>query len=200
MRDRKKSLHCKADADLDDYTYRVAGCVGEFWTKMCRAHVFPTRRLDDAELLRDGVRFGKGLQLVNILRDLPRDLKQGRCYLPLERLARVQLQPDDLAMCRPSTSCAQFTMSCWIVRTLTSWPAGITPIRFPRSAVRIRLACAWADPDWGKDFGAIANGQSPGCGAPREVSRAEVSNSWAATLWKYPFPRAWQRLFEQARL
>ena len=30
-----------------------------------------------------GVNFGKGLQLVNILRDLPADLKAGRCYLPL---------------------------------------------------------------------------------------------------------------------
>lgn len=33
-------------ADLEDYTYRVAGCVGEFWTKMCRAHLFPDVRLD----------------------------------------------------------------------------------------------------------------------------------------------------------
>ena len=24
--------------DLDDYTYRVAGCVGEFWTRMTRTH------------------------------------------------------------------------------------------------------------------------------------------------------------------
>ncbi len=30
-------------AELDDYTYRVAGCVGEFWTKICRAHLFPQR-------------------------------------------------------------------------------------------------------------------------------------------------------------
>ena len=31
----------RTDDELDDYTYRVAGCVGEFWTKMCRAHLFP---------------------------------------------------------------------------------------------------------------------------------------------------------------
>ena len=29
-----------------------------------------------------GARFGQGLQLVNVLRDLPRDLRLGRCYLP----------------------------------------------------------------------------------------------------------------------
>ena len=31
---------------LDDYTYRVAGCVGEFWTKIGRAHLFPNVKLD----------------------------------------------------------------------------------------------------------------------------------------------------------
>ena len=76
----------KKDAELDDYTYRVAGCVGEFWTKMCRAHLFPGAALDEAMLLANGVRFGKGLQLVNILRDLPVDLRNGRCYLPAEEL------------------------------------------------------------------------------------------------------------------
>ena len=79
---------------LDDYTWRVAGCVGEFWTKMCRAHLFPQARLDDGQLLNDGVRFGKGLQLVNILRDLPADLHKGRCYLPTEKLEAVKLLPE----------------------------------------------------------------------------------------------------------
>src|SRR5204863_9598771 len=69
------------DAELDDYTYRVAGCVGEFWTRICRAHLFPKAKLDDAWMLAQSVRFGKGLQLVNILRDLPADLRLGRCYL-----------------------------------------------------------------------------------------------------------------------
>jgi len=65
------------DTELDDYTYRVAGCVGEFWTKICRLHLFPYARLDEAQFLADGIRFGKGLQLVNILRDFPEDLKKG---------------------------------------------------------------------------------------------------------------------------
>src|SRR5882724_9938255 len=79
----------RSDDELDDYTYRVAGCVGEFWTKMCRAHVFPNTQLDETKFLSDGVRFGKGLQLVNILRDLPADLKNGRCYLPEESLTKI---------------------------------------------------------------------------------------------------------------
>ena len=83
-------------AALDDYTYRVAGCVGEFWTRVCRARLFPTARMDEDEWLTDGIRFGKGLQLINILRDLPRDLEAGRCYLPQDELARAGLEPADL--------------------------------------------------------------------------------------------------------
>ncbi len=39
-----KIIALETDAELDDYTYRVAGCVGEFWTKMCLAHLFPKSR------------------------------------------------------------------------------------------------------------------------------------------------------------
>ena len=84
------------DEELDDYTYRVAGCVGEFWTKMCRAHLIRDALLDEDWLTAQGVRFGKGLQLVNILRDLPRDLRHGRCYLPGDRLWAIGLAPSDL--------------------------------------------------------------------------------------------------------
>jgi farnesyl-diphosphate farnesyltransferase len=72
------------DAELEDYTWRVAGCVGLFWTKLGFATMgsdfsnAPARKLEQA-----GIRYGKGLQLVNILRDLPEDLSIGRCYLPV---------------------------------------------------------------------------------------------------------------------
>ena len=93
---QKYPIALQTNAELDDYTYRVAGCVGEFWTKICRAHLFPEARLDDAQLLANGIRFGKGLQLVNILRDLPADLRKGRCYLPAEKLDEAGLQPAGL--------------------------------------------------------------------------------------------------------
>ena len=37
----EKIIALETEAELDDYTYRVAGCVGGFWTKICRAHLFP---------------------------------------------------------------------------------------------------------------------------------------------------------------
>jgi len=89
------------DEELDDYTYRVAGCVGEFWTNLSLAHLFEVDPATEVRLLETGVRFGKGLQLVNILRDIPADLRMGRCYLPSDILAEHDLTPRDLLT--PST-------------------------------------------------------------------------------------------------
>src|SRR3984885_12270652 len=83
----EKIVALEIPSELDDYTYRVAGCVGEFWTRICRAHLFPDANLDEKQLLADGIRFGQGLQLVNILRDIPQDLRNGRCYIPRQSLA-----------------------------------------------------------------------------------------------------------------
>ena len=72
------------DLALEDYAWRVAGCVGEFWTRLgflTLGHGFSTAT--EATLLPMARAYGKGLQLVNILRDLPADLASGRCYLPV---------------------------------------------------------------------------------------------------------------------
>ena len=84
------------EEELDDYTYRVAGCVGKFWTHISLSHLFEVDAGTEARLLETGVRFGKGLQLVNILRDLPADLSIGRCYIPGSVLAEHNLTPSDL--------------------------------------------------------------------------------------------------------
>lgn len=92
-------------AELDDYTYLVAGCVGEFWTRLCfteLAGAFPPGvTLEQA--CAWGIGFGKGLQLVNILRDLGKDARLGRCYLPQEQwqplgltLAQIKADPATL--------------------------------------------------------------------------------------------------------
>ncbi len=72
------------EAALEDYSWRVAGCVGGFWTKLGFATLGDRfSRHSEGELHARGVVYGKGLQLVNILRDLPADLALGRCYLPV---------------------------------------------------------------------------------------------------------------------
>jgi farnesyl-diphosphate farnesyltransferase len=86
----------KNDEELDDYTYRVAGCVGEFWTKMSLAHLMKLSPEKEIVFFEKGVRFGKALQMINILRDIPEDLRFGRCYVPSEALERHGLTPEDL--------------------------------------------------------------------------------------------------------
>lgn len=72
------------DAALEDYTWRVAGCVGEFWTKLGFATLGDQfSKAPPDEMLGLATEYGCGLQLVNILRDLPADLRAGRCYLPV---------------------------------------------------------------------------------------------------------------------
>jgi len=84
------------EGDLDDYAYRVAGSVGEFWTSMTLSHLFKADAEKESKLFALGVRFGKALQLTNILRDIPEDLRFGRCYIPIDSLADVGLSPSDL--------------------------------------------------------------------------------------------------------
>jgi farnesyl-diphosphate farnesyltransferase len=83
-------------ADLDDYTYLVAGCVGEFWTRLCFRHVrqFSTRSED--EMLVLGKRYGMALQLINVLRDAGSDLRAGRCYFPEHELRAMHLTPSQI--------------------------------------------------------------------------------------------------------
>jgi len=86
----------KSDEELDDYAFRVAGCVGVFWTKMSLAHLMKLPPDEEALFMERGVRFGKALQMINILRDIPEDLRFGRCYIPEEALDDIGLTPDML--------------------------------------------------------------------------------------------------------
>ncbi|MBI5299278.1 MAG: squalene/phytoene synthase family protein [Deltaproteobacteria bacterium] len=71
----------ETELQLNDYTYYVAGCVGRFWTKIIQEHFSFAKHFGE-EHFETGEKLGKGLQLVNILRDLPQDLKKGRSYIP----------------------------------------------------------------------------------------------------------------------
>src|SRR6267378_5897073 len=101
MRGQMLDLHCfdnpaevralQTAADLDEYTYLVAGCVGEFWTRLCFRHLRDFTSLIPDEMLTLGRRYGMGLQLINVLRDASTDLQAGRCYFPENELRAVGL-------------------------------------------------------------------------------------------------------------
>ena len=127
--------------ELEDYTYRVAGCVGVFWTRICLLHLpgYAPGIAPEA-LARLGASFGKGLQLVNILRDAPADLAQGRCYLPADELGG--LPPEAL---RTNPAVARPACDHWMARARERLADGLFYIQAIRPW-RLRLACflPWA--------------------------------------------------------
>ncbi len=80
-------------ADLDEYTFLVAGSVGEFWTRLCFRHIRNFAARPEKEMLTLGKSYGMGLQLINILRDVGTDLRAGRCYFPNDELISAGLSP-----------------------------------------------------------------------------------------------------------
>ncbi len=182
-------------ADLDDYTYRVAGCVGEFWTRMCRAHLIAEAAIDDDALLRKGIRFGKGLQLVNILRDIPQDLRKGRCYVPRQSLAAANLTPESLllpeseARFRPVynqflAAAAEHLAAGWDYTNL-----------LPHEQMRLRLGCAWPLLIGARTLGRLRHANMLDADHPVKVSRSEVHFLRLRSVLLYPWPSAWERQF-----
>ncbi len=130
-------------ADLDRYTYLVAGCVGEFWTNMTWAHAPGSLAGEPEVMLARGVRFGKALQLTNILRDCGKDLRIGRCYLPSSILARYGLAPEEL-LHPVNAQRARPLLFELVRRDLDHYRAAIDyTLALRPSWLRLRLACLW---------------------------------------------------------
>lgn len=129
--------------ELDRYTYLVAGCVGEFWTKMTYAHMPGTLRGDPATLMQRGIRFGKALQMTNVLRDCAKDLRIGRCYLPQTMLAQFDLTPTDL-LAPDASQRARPLMLALVRKTLEHYRAAADyTFALGPLSIRLRLACLW---------------------------------------------------------
>ncbi|HEX3204393.1 MAG TPA: phytoene/squalene synthase family protein [Nitrospiraceae bacterium] len=129
--------------DLDRYTYYVAGCVGEFWTAMMCAHLPSLAHWNVAEMAQVGVRFGKGLQLTNIIKDLSRDLKRGRCYVPAPMLTRIGLEPS--ALLDPGNRHRFRPVLLDLLRMAREHldQGWLYTMAIPRRELRLRLACMW---------------------------------------------------------
>jgi farnesyl-diphosphate farnesyltransferase len=184
----------RTDEELDDYTYRVAGCVGKFWTRICLAHQFSTEATADPSFEELGVRFGKGLQLVNILRDIPADLKKRRCYIPAGELATAGLSPADLL--RPENEkkfrplyikyldlAESHLAAGWQYTNLIPW-----------RQMRVRLACAWPILIGLKTIKRLHSGNVLDPAQRIKIDRKEVKRIMFSSLVLYPFPGKWRDL------
>lgn len=87
----------ESDEELGQYAEQVAASVADACCQLCWYHYGSTLRYSDSrqqaqeqtEVIRDARRMGRALQLTNIARDVPEDVKLGRCYLPGVALSAV---------------------------------------------------------------------------------------------------------------
>ncbi len=80
--------------DLTQYCYYVAGVVGKMLTRLfcLESELMPYQ----ITLSRNEIHFGLALQLTNIAKDYPADIKRGWCYLPQTLTARLGITPQEI--------------------------------------------------------------------------------------------------------
>ena len=129
--------------ELDQYTYYVAGCVGEFWTDMTCGHRPALAHWNVKEMSAIGVRFGKGLQLTNILKDLAKDLQRGRCYIPEAMLKEVSLTSKDLLQAEKVDAFRPVLRQLLTIAKEHLDQGWLYTMAIPRMEIRLRLSCMW---------------------------------------------------------
>ncbi len=91
-------------ADMDNYCYYVAGCVGEMLAKLF-CHYSPEIAVHKDELLTLSVSFGQGLQMTNILKDIWDDAQRGVSWLPQDIFTETGFELKNLT---PETDSEEF--------------------------------------------------------------------------------------------
>jgi 15-cis-phytoene synthase len=74
--------------ELRVYSYRVAGVVGQWLTRLAGVH--------DDSILERAALLGHAMQLTNIVRDVGEDLRMGRLYVPAATLRAYDIAATDL--------------------------------------------------------------------------------------------------------
>ncbi len=187
--------------DLDRYTYYVAGVVGAFWTRMHAAHLSALQRCDIERLCQRGIRFGQGLQMTNILKDIAHDLKLGRCYLPQSELTALQVDVRDLQ--HPETLARIRPLLDRLVRlTLEHLDQAQDYIcELPIGMIRLRLSCMWPLLFAVQTLAAICESPDLLSSDVRvKISRGDVYRTMARSLWYLVSRRAFVSDYERLRL
>ena len=136
-------LSLETQEDLNRYIYYVAGCVGEYWTNLMCAHLSSLNKCDVKQMSSIGINFGKGLQLTNIVKDIAKDLRRGRCYIPASVLKTAGLSPNDILQ-PESWPSFQPILNKLIQQAVEYLDQGWEyTMAIPRSEIRLRLACMW---------------------------------------------------------
>jgi len=130
------------EAELDDYCWVVAGCVGVMLTRLFAAEYGPAEADIEERRLAAAPVVGEALQLTNILLDWPSDVRQGRCYVPASWLAAAGITPGDLVdRAVPGTLAVARRLEGKARAALARVPDYLDLI--PVRRVRYRLFCLW---------------------------------------------------------
>jgi farnesyl-diphosphate farnesyltransferase len=119
----------RSSEELEEYIYLVAGSVGEFWTKLGLQAWAGYSRVGGEKIISLGTEYGKGLQLVNVLRDYPEDVRLGRSYLPV-----TGALSEDPRLAEP-------LFQEWRAKAQRYLDSGAQYVRAIRP-IRVRFACA----------------------------------------------------------
>ncbi|MGZ3425553.1 MAG: phytoene/squalene synthase family protein, partial [Polyangia bacterium] len=172
----------------------------EYWTVMTAAHVPTVRRLARPDFVARGVRLGKALQLVNVIRDAAQDLAQGRCYIPRALLAEHGLTPESLrdpAERRRARPVLDELRRLALAHIDAAFPYVMA---IPRWEPRLRLAALW--PLWIglgtlEKLAASADPLDPA--SPVKIGRGEVYRILAESSMAVGVDRALTVLHERRR-
>jgi 4,4'-diapophytoene synthase len=193
--DRPEAVpYLDTEAELHEYCYVVAGCVGEMLTRLFETTHGAGSPDSAARRLTLSPIVGEALQLTNILLDWPSDIRRGRCYVPRSWLADQGLVPSDLVgRDRTEVRAIADRLEALARRALARVPDYLDHIPPPR--VRYRLFCllpaVWA-------LGSLRNARRDpefpwGARRPR-LPRSELWRSSLATLVAVGDSRAVRRM------
>ena len=182
----------KTPQDLMHYCRLMGGKPGLFWSQLIAQSTRIT--LPETRFFELGQQIGDGLQIVNILRDLSKDLQNGRCYFAQTDLPQNQLSPRDLLN---KQNYQKFipVQKKWIAWGKQNLQSAFEYYRaIPKKSWRIRAAVAWPVL-WTADTFAKLNG-SPDLLNPHKrikISRLRIY----ATILLTPFFVISNRVFSK---
>jgi phytoene/squalene synthetase len=149
--DREGGIRIRDHRDLTAYCHYVAGTVGDMLTLLFSKSVPAVSTSSRDELKRLAASFGRGLQLVNIAKDVLADAQRGDVFLPADALARAGIRAEDVMSGAGGSAQHDVVQGlCALARTDLAgaveytllWPAGVGNAIRQFCAVPIGLALA----------------------------------------------------------
>ena len=129
--------------ELEEYTYYVAGTVGELLSRLFTLDRFKVPEERSEVMFANGVSFGKALQYVNIIKDSREDFTEGRCFIPADLLNKYGITLEEFFNSEKKPQ-IKAVYSELISRAEEHLKAAVKYIEsVPVRLWRIRLFCIW---------------------------------------------------------